>query len=115
MHIAFWSPAWPMAKFQNGVITYVHWMKRELEQLGHQVSIFTGDLDPSASEPRVYHVRYPRPAIWVRLLRRFSMPTKGIEVFDFAQMISAEMLKVHQREPIDIIEMEGSFCWVVVV
>src|ERR1700730_2700970 len=113
MHIAFWSPAWPMAKFQNGIITYVHWMKRELERRGHQVSVFTGDLDPSTSERRVYHVRYSSPAIWHRVLDRLSKPwrAKRARGFGFARVISAEISKVHQREPIDIIEMEESFGW----
>ncbi len=113
MHIAFWSPAWPLAKFQNGIITYVHWMKRELEQRGHQVSVFAGDLDPSTGDRRVYHVRRLRPSISDRVLRRLSRPwrVQGIEVFDFGRVIAAEMLIVHQKEPIDIIEMEESFGW----
>ena len=32
MHIAMWSPAWPLEKYQNGIVTYVHWMKRELPE-----------------------------------------------------------------------------------
>jgi glycosyltransferase involved in cell wall biosynthesis len=113
MHIAFWSPAWPMAKFQNGIITYVHWMKRELEQRGHKVSVFAGEVDPSTSEPGIHHVRYARPSSWdqvvLRLLRLWR--PRGSEVFDFARIISAEILKVHQREPIDVVEMEESFGW----
>src|ERR1700736_3000900 len=113
MHIAFWSPAWPMAKYQNGIITYVHWMKRELERRGHQVSVFTGDLDASTSEPRIYHVRYARPSFLDRVLRRFSRRwrPKGIEVFGFARVISAAISRVHRQEPIDVIDMEESFGW----
>jgi glycosyltransferase involved in cell wall biosynthesis len=88
-------------------------MKRELEHQGHQVSVFTGDLDPSSSEARVYHVRSARPAMWDRYLQRLLRPwrPKGSEVFDFARVIAAEILRVHQREPIEVIDMEESFGW----
>jgi glycosyltransferase involved in cell wall biosynthesis len=88
-------------------------MKRELEHQGHQVSVFTGDLDPSSREAGVYHVRSARPTIWGGILRRLLRPwrPKGSEVFDFARVISAEILRVHQRARIDVIDMEESFGW----
>ena len=33
LHIALWSPAWPLAQYQNGIITYVHWMRQALQAL----------------------------------------------------------------------------------
>ena len=36
MHIAFWSPSWPLQKNHNGIITYTDQMKRELEARGHR-------------------------------------------------------------------------------
>jgi len=110
MHIAFWSPAWPLEKYQNGIITYVHWMKRELEDQGHRVSVFTGVLDPSSTEPRIYKVRR---GIWFRLMRRLKgrrAPT-GSDVFAFSSVIAAGILHVHRRDPIDVLEMEESFGW----
>jgi glycosyltransferase involved in cell wall biosynthesis len=111
MHIALWSPAWPLEKFQNGIVTFVHWMKREFESQGQRVSVFTGELDPSsAPEPRVYHVRRTR---WSRAVRRISRGARSNEpdVFEFAAAIAAEMRRVHRRDPIDIVEMEESFGW----
>ena len=35
MHIAFWSPSWPLQKNHNGIVTYTDQMKRELEARGH--------------------------------------------------------------------------------
>src|ERR1700730_12271498 len=115
MHVAFWSPGWPLAKVQNGITTYVHWMKRVLESQGHRVSVFTEALHASGDEPNVYHVGHLRPRIWNRALRRVALRGRwrsiGSEVFDFSALISMAILKVHHRDRIDVIEMEESFGW----
>ena len=111
MHIALWSPAWPLEKFQNGIITYVHWMKRELESLGHRVSVFTGELDPSsANEPGVHPVRRTH---WNRAVSRFARRwrSQAPDVFAYSALIAAEIRRVHRRDPIDVVEMEESFGW----
>ena len=113
MHIAFWSPAWPLEKYQNGVITYVHWMKRELERQGHKISVFTGELDSSTREANVYHVTNVHRPLWIRAKRRLlrsKLPTEH-DVFDFSTAIAAQILEVHRDSPIDVIEMEESFGW----
>jgi glycosyltransferase involved in cell wall biosynthesis len=113
VHVAFWSPAWPLQKFQNGIITYVHWMKRELESQGHRVSVFTAQLDATSQDPNVHligrdigiglrralskHIRRGRQSYW--------------GIFDFGAEIARAMRKVHRRDPIDIVEMEESFGW----
>jgi glycosyltransferase involved in cell wall biosynthesis len=110
MHIALWSPAWPLERFQNGIVTYVHWMKRELELAGHRVSVFTAALE--SHDPHVHLVRPTRrlrDRIAGRLLRGWR--PIGSEVFDFARDIAAAILRAHRRCPIDIIEMEESFGW----
>jgi glycosyltransferase involved in cell wall biosynthesis len=109
MHIAFWSPAWPLEKFQNGIITYVHWMKRELEGRGHRVSVFTQGLDQS-NDPRVHYVRL---RLWDRAVRRLSRLRRANEfgVFDKSAVIAAAIMRIHRRDPIDVIEMEESFGW----
>jgi glycosyltransferase involved in cell wall biosynthesis len=111
MHIAFWSPAWPIEKFSNGIITYVHWMKRELERQGHRVSVFTRELDSSVRDPAVYLVR-GRP-FWDRVKRRLSGTPSSVEqgVFNYSAAIAARIRQVHRRDPIDIVEMEESFGW----
>jgi glycosyltransferase involved in cell wall biosynthesis len=111
MHIAFWSPAWPIEKFSNGIITYVHWMKRELERQGHRVSVFTRELDSSVRDPAVYLIK-GRP-FWDRVKRRLSGTPASIEqgVFNFSAAIAARIRQVHRRDPIDIVEMEESFGW----
>ena len=111
MHIALWSPAWPIEKFNNGIVTYAHWMKRELERQGHRVSIFTRQRDDSVRDPSVYLVE-GRP-FWDRLKRRLSGTPFSIEqgIFNISSTIAARLRQVHRRDPIDIIEMEESFGW----
>lgn len=110
MHVAFWSPAWPLAHFQNGIITYVHWMKLELEKLGHRVSIFTADMPASHSEPRVYRVDRPR---WHgRIARLFGGGSQDPDgIFAYASVIATHVARVHRQDPIDVMEMEESFGW----
>jgi glycosyltransferase involved in cell wall biosynthesis len=110
VHIAFWSPAWPLEKYQNGIITYVHWMKRELERRGHRVSIFTEALHESGVQAGIYKVRR---TLTNRLLRRLTGRRESTirDVFGFAHVIAAAMSAVHRRDPIDVVEMEESFGW----
>jgi glycosyltransferase involved in cell wall biosynthesis len=110
MHIAFWSPAWPLEQFQNGIITYVHWMKLELERRGHTVTIFTS----GAAQPNDQsNIRRVRRSKWSDRLHRLVMNrlSLGYEMFNFSSVIAADVLRVHRRNPIDIIEIEESFGW----
>jgi glycosyltransferase involved in cell wall biosynthesis len=113
MHVAFWSPAWPLQKFQNGIITYVHWMKRELEAKGHLVSVFTAVLDTSSDDPNVHLIDLE---VGIGLCRVFKKHVRWRrqdhrELFEFGVKIARSIMKVHRRNPIDIIEMEESFGW----
>jgi len=113
MHIAFFSPAWPLQRFQNGIVTYVHVMKNELERLGHRVSVFTPTLDGLAREDHVYHVDTGKRTLVTRAVRRLSQVRGSFETDNrrFAGAIASAMLRVHARDPIDVIEMEESFGW----
>jgi glycosyltransferase involved in cell wall biosynthesis len=114
MHIAFWSPAWPLEKFQNGIITYVHWMKAALEARGHRVSVFTQPaIDQSGEEPWSEGVHPVRRRLVDRVLRRVSSAFRPAEyeAFQVSSSIAAAILKVHRHDPIDILEMEESFGW----
>jgi glycosyltransferase involved in cell wall biosynthesis len=113
VHVAFFSPAWPLQKFQNGIITYVHWMKLELESQGHRVSVFTGELDAASQDPNV-HLIGRDSGIGLsravnRHIRRGRLNHWGI--FDFGVEIARAIKKVHRHNPIDIVEMEESFGW----
>jgi glycosyltransferase involved in cell wall biosynthesis len=108
MHVAFWSPAWPLEKYPNGIITYVHAVKLELERRGHRVSVFTDKLDESQAGDTAFRVERSR---WRRLGNRLLRKSGQRLVFELSSDISAAILREHHRNPIDIIEMEESFGW----
>ena len=110
LHIALWSPAWPLAQYQNGIITYVHWMRPALEALGHRVSIFTGEVGAGVTDREV-HVARERLGKSIARLLTAKKPSPGGGVFEFSQLIASEMLRVHRQNPIDVVEMEESFGW----
>jgi glycosyltransferase involved in cell wall biosynthesis len=113
MHIAFYSPAWPLQRFQNGIITYVHAMKNGLERLGHRVSVFTPVLHESGIENHVHQVGARKQGLWTRAARRLLQPRRSVETDHdrLAGDIASAILRVHARDPIDLIEMEESFGW----
>lgn len=108
MHVAFWSPAWPLEKYPNGIITHVHAMKLELERRGHRVSVFTATLDDSGRGDGVFLVRRSR---WDNLRDRLSRVHGEWTSFSLSTSIAASIAREHRRNPIDIIEMEESFGW----
>jgi len=110
LHIALWSPSWPLAQYQNGIITYVHWIRPALEALGHRVSIFTGELGAGVTDSEVH---LARQRLWKPVARLLTpkKPSRGEGVFEFSQLIASELLRVHRQNPIDVVEMEESFGW----
>jgi glycosyltransferase involved in cell wall biosynthesis len=108
MHVALWSPAWPLEKNPNGIIAYVTAMRLELEKRGHRVSVFTGKLDESVKDERVFPVEQPK---WRQWARRLSRSSGHAAVFDLPAALSRAILREHRRNPIDILEMEESFGW----
>jgi len=108
MHVAFFSPAWPLKQFNSGVVTYVHWMKYELEQGGHQVSVFTGNLGRASDDDRVHQIS---PSLFSRVRARVRRVSADQRVFQAYVDIARAIRRIHRREPIDIIEMEESFGW----
>jgi glycosyltransferase involved in cell wall biosynthesis len=110
LHIALLSPAWPLSKHHNGIVTFVHWMRIELMRHGHEVSVFTSHVDPEDAEPGVYEIR---TSARHRLKRKInSLRGKPYDVLkDLGDTIAQTILAVHRRHPIDVIEMEESFGW----
>ena len=106
LHIALWSPAWPLAQYHNGIITFVHWMRFALEDQGHRVTIFTGEVGTGVADGEVHLIRR---GLWERITRKLTKPSVEEEFFGFPRLIAAEILRVHRRDPIDVLEMEESF------
>jgi glycosyltransferase involved in cell wall biosynthesis len=88
-------------------------MKVGLEQLGHRVSVFTPVLHESGIEDRVHHVDAAEQGLWARAVRRLFQPRRSVETDHdrLARDIASAILRVHARDPIDLIEMEESFGW----
>lgn len=110
MHIALWSPAWPLEKHHNGIVTYVHWMKRELSRQGHRVSVFTSGAREEGDGADVHRAARGFVGSAARRVagRLFSADS---DVFGWGQLAAEAILRVHRSHPIDIIEMEESFGW----
>lgn len=110
MHVALYSPAWPLAHHPNGVVTYVHWMREELRRQGHKVSILAGVLDPGHEEAGVYAVRRTpihRARAWLHARMR---PAHDL-VYTWGHALADTIASIHRHEPIDVVEMEESFGW----
>ncbi len=110
MHVALFTPGWPLGRYHNGIVTYVHWMRRELESLGHRVSVFSRTDDPSTVDPHLHVVRRGVAGQIVRRVFRHRFPIER-DIFEWGRVIGASMLDLHKRDPIDVIEMEESFGW----
>lgn len=110
LHIALWSPAWPLAQYQNGIITYVDCMRLALEALGHRVSIFTAELGEGVTDREVH---LTRQSLWKPVARLLipKKPSYGDGVFESSKLFASELLRVHRKNPIDVVEMEESFGW----
>lgn len=109
MHVAFLAPAWPLEGHPNGIVTYVHWMRDELRRQGHRVSVLTARRDGEDDG-----VRQVRDTLALRSRRWFARRRAGAAepyAFSWAEMLAAELNRLHRQEPIDVIEMEESFGW----
>ena len=110
MHVALFSPAWPLESSHNGIVTFVHWMRLEFERLGHRVSVFTGQFESATNDPRVHVVKAGTLSRARGKLAR-SLGRPGASVWDWGAVLAESILRVHRVEPIDVIEMEESFGW----
>lgn len=110
MHIALFTPAWPLETYPNGIVTYVHWMREGLRSRGHKVSVFAGSLDASDKTPLVYPVD---STLVERTLQRAKsfLGSGGDPLFAAGGQIAAAIARHHSDDPIDVLEMEESFGW----
>jgi len=109
MHVVLYSPSWPIESATSGIVTYVHWVRRELQRLGHQVSVITANEERDEASG-IYGIDH---GVWRRLIRRLRLKL-GLDrdlVFEVGTMIADEAERIHRRSPIDVLEMEESFGW----
>jgi glycosyltransferase involved in cell wall biosynthesis len=54
LSIGFYAPGWPLAAFQNGIVTSIATLAPILTAMGQQVSILTGDLVEQTADESIY-------------------------------------------------------------
>ena len=108
MHIALYSPAWPLVRYPNGVVTYVHWMREALIAQGHSVTVFAGAMDADWKESGVHKIGSTRAMRWRRWMRN-RVPAWRDAIFDWAEDLASSIARVHADKPFDIVEIEESF------
>ena len=109
MHVALYSPGWPFENATSGIVTYVHWVRTELQRMGHRVSLITATRQRDEAE-RIYGID---SGLLRRMVRRLRLKL-GIDrdlVFTVGSRIAEEAVRIHRRDPIDVLEMEESFGW----
>src|SRR5512132_2267137 len=107
MHIALYSPGWPFESATSGIVTYVHWVRSDLQRMGHRVSLITATQQRDEAD-RIYGID---SGVLRRLVRRLRLKL-GIDrdlVFTVGSRIAQEAVRIHRRDPIDVLEMEESF------
>jgi len=62
MHIALFSPAWPIGRHPNGIVTYVNALTTEMRAQGHRVSIVSPEVAAPVQDPDVHPVGLGLPA-----------------------------------------------------
>ncbi|HUP08743.1 MAG TPA: glycosyltransferase family 4 protein [Caldimonas sp.] len=108
MHVGLFAPAWPLRLFPNGIVTYVHAMREELQQQGHRVTVFASDVgEEAAGVHRLGGSLSFRALRWWRARARSNYHA----ALDWGIGCAADVMSVHRRAPIDVIEMEESFGW----
>jgi glycosyltransferase involved in cell wall biosynthesis len=108
LHIAMYVAAWPLGANSTGILTYADALRSELSKQGHRLSILTGKLDPTSTESGVYSIkptRRFRVVSWLRELIDKDYPI----VFGFGNVVAHHMRRLHESDPIDVIEIEESF------
>lgn len=109
MHVGLYSPAWPLERHPNGVVTYVHWMRQELRRLGHRVSVFTTLLEKPEADVHLVEGSLLR---WrVRGWLRSGSDATERKILEWGRLLAEAVLRVHRQTPIDVFEMEESFGW----
>lgn len=108
MHVVLISPAWPLG-FPNGIVTYVHNLRIGLRAAGHRVSVLSlhGDVDVA---DEVYPVKNGWRNKVGSIVRRVLHSDRDFHSL-MVQAIVDSVLRLHNRCPVDVVEMEESFGW----
>jgi glycosyltransferase involved in cell wall biosynthesis len=109
LHIALTTPAWPVG-VPNGIVTYVHNIRLGLMALGHKVSVFTGTVPVGPNIGDAYLMTEGWQFRWRQRWARL----RGAQLDAHersACLVASWIARVHERDPIDIVEMEETQGW----
>src|SRR4051812_15178428 len=110
MHVGLYAPGWPMNDYPNGIVAYVHHLRRGLLHRGHRVSVFAGHVSPGNEDAGIYPIRAtPLQVLYARSLGRFRKQMS--HTFFRWRAIASTINTLHRKDPLDVIEMEESFGW----
>ena len=113
LSIGFYSPGWPLAAFQNGIVTSVATLASTLTAMGHQVSILAGDLAEETPDESIYSIK--------QVVASRSMADRAVDGFWYRVAPRSVRSRVNRRwllaivrraiaeRRIQIIEIEESF------
>jgi glycosyltransferase involved in cell wall biosynthesis len=112
MKIALYSPSWPPGNAPNGIVTYCDVMVSALRDLGHEVYVVCGQLNGDDNSPyvipidkKINHIHRKFINLWERCIPGYA----GYKIGALA--IKQAFFNLHQRENLDVIELEESFAW----
>lgn len=114
MKVALFSPAWPVTRAQNGIVTYVDIMVRALREAGHECVVVTPKPGPQ-SEGAEDVFKLPSQAhrggvgeLWARARAKFADPNETAWA-NAGRRISRALEAASQKGAVDVIDMEESF------
>lgn len=111
LRLAFVSPAWPASLVQNGIATYVDYMRRALQRLGVPCGVITREAGPGSDDQvEAMDERGGRTfgrRLQAAVLRRLA-PTKVHAIMAAHGMVDAAR-RLAARAPFDVLEMEESY------
>lgn len=115
MKVALFSPAWPVTRAQNGIVTYVDIMVRALREAGHECVVVTPRWAPDGREDAGDVFELPQQAhrpglgqLWSRARAKFA-GTQETAWSDAGRRISRALEAASKHAPVDVVDIEESF------
>jgi glycosyltransferase involved in cell wall biosynthesis len=113
LSIGYFTPAWPLDAFPNGVVAYVTDMADQLQKMGHRIAIVAGYTAGKTQDGRVYDIQLARgdrglaqrvlDGITYRIASRWA--TNRID----RRVLITVIQRAITEQGIQIFEMEDSF------
>ncbi|MEX2209243.1 MAG: glycosyltransferase family 4 protein [Myxococcota bacterium] len=113
LRVAILTPAWPVGRIPNGIVTYARHIVPALRAKGVEVYVVTASDGSERPDPYVSVPRSSRGSLTARAFGRLHhaiSPGAPSERRD-ARSIAREILRLQREHGLDLVEMEESFGW----